>query len=227
MKDFCSKWRNTLRKSLWEETIFQESSLDVSRKQGGSCRASKCAVTLRTVFCQRPMKFWRVLHLFSYCWQCAKLCFEEERITWRRRIDERIKMNLQASLWTFWSADLMGGKKKASLKSCRETAAFQTQILFSDTLSISNQISARVSHKHCWDERASGKAVFKPHPVWSTMWLTWTSEADYIKLQPLLLQVVAVGVWLIFRSWHSTSDTGNWVLKEEPILLGSIYVRKI
>lgn len=28
-------------------------------------------------------------------------CFEEERITWWRRIDERIKMNTQASLSTF------------------------------------------------------------------------------------------------------------------------------
>lgn len=39
----------------------------------------------------------------------AGRCFEEERITcWR--IDERIKMNMQASLCTFSSADLMGKK---------------------------------------------------------------------------------------------------------------------
>lgn len=86
----------------------------------------------------------------SYCWQRTKLSGVLRKKGscdgggGGRGIDERIKMNMQASLCASWSADLRKKKRGVSLKSCRETAAFHTQVLFSDMLSISNKINPRL-----------------------------------------------------------------------------------
>lgn len=117
LKDLHSKWGNTSRRSLWEGTVFQKPSLDVLREEGGTCSDSKCVITLRNVFCQRLIKFQRVLHLFSYCWQCTKLSgvlrkkWSHDGGEGGRRRDERIKINMQANLSVSWSVDLRKKKK--------------------------------------------------------------------------------------------------------------------
>lgn len=96
----------------------------------GSCSDSTCVITARTVFCQRPIEFQRVLCLVSYCWHCTKLsgvlrkkgsCDGEEG---GRGIEERIKINMQVSLCAFWSVDLRGERGERKLKIMQRNCCF-------------------------------------------------------------------------------------------------------